>query len=81
MDLPRVDKNEQKRRVEVLMRISDEKLKQFYQQHAHDAAVVLWEAKREKAADGSMLMAGWTENYRRVTRPYEASLVNTFQAI
>lgn len=81
MDLPRVDKNEQKRRVEVLMRISDEKLKQFYQQHAHDAAVVLWEAKREKAADGSMMMAGWTENYRRVTRPYEASLVNTFQAI
>lgn len=79
MDLERVSKPEQKRRVDVLMEISARKLAGFYEAHKGEQGVVLWEGKREKGEDGSSLMAGWTENYIRVTAPYAKEKINTFE--
>lgn len=79
MDLERVDKQEQKRRVEVLMAISDKKLKAFYEEHKGEEAVVLWEEKKGKNENGEALMSGWTENYIRVSAPYKKDKINTFE--
>jgi len=81
MDLLKVKPQEQKRRVEVLMQISQRKLDAFYREHQGDQAVVLWESGREKDAEGNALMAGWTENYIRVTAPYEKEKINTFENV
>lgn len=81
MDLPKVKPQEQKRRVDVLMQISKQHLEAFYRDHQGDKAIVLWESGREKDADGNALMSGWTENYIRVTAPYDRSCINTFEHI
>lgn len=81
MELERVSKQEQKRRVDVLMEISAQKLAAFYEAHKGEKGVVLWEGKREKGEDGNSLMAGWTENYIRVTTPYCKEKINQFETI
>ena len=78
MDLPRVTPQEQKRRVEVLMQLSEQKLRAFYERHRGEQAVVLWESGREKDEEGNRLMAGWTENYIRVSAPFDKQKINTF---
>lgn len=78
MDLPRVKPQEQKRRVEVLMQLSEQKLRAFYERHRGEEAVVLWESGREKDEEGNRLMAGWTENYIRVSAPFDKQKINTF---
>lgn len=79
MDLERVNKQEQKRRVEVLMSISDQKMHDFYAEHKGEEAIVLWEEKKERNEKGEMLMSGWTENYIRVSAPYQKDKINTFE--
>ena len=86
MDLPRVSNEEQRRRVEVLLRLSESKLAAFYAAHRGEQATVLWEA----AGKGNMLtqnstrqktMSGWTENYIRVSAPYQKEKINQFEQI
>jgi len=81
MDLMKVRPQEQKRRVDILMQISQQKLHAFYEVHKGEEAIVLWEGGREKDAEGNALMAGWTENYIRVTAPYAKEKINTFERI
>ena len=76
MDLIVVPQKERERRSKELHAISDRKTAQFYQEHAGDEAVVLWE---EKKSEG--LMYGFTENYIKVSRPYDKTKVNTFERI
>lgn len=76
MDLPIVPKDEQHRRVDVLLRLSEDKLKAFYLKHRGTQATVLWEG----ACKGRQ-MAGWTENYIRITAPYNEKKINTFEKL
>ena len=76
MDLPRVPKDEQRRRVDVLLRLSEQKLADFYAKHRGTQATVLWEAGSK-----GKLMAGWTENYIRVTAPYDKQKINQFEIL
>jgi threonylcarbamoyladenosine tRNA methylthiotransferase MtaB len=65
---------ERKRRSDVLHVLSDEKTKQFYEQQIGKTGLVLWESRQK---DDNMV--GFTNNYIRVERPFEKSLVNTIQ--
>ena len=76
MDLCVVPKSERQRRSKVLHEISETKTKTFYEQQQGREAIVLWESKKE----GDM-MAGFTENYVKVHRPYDKGKVNTFEEI
>ena len=76
MDLCVVPKSERQRRSKVLHEISEAKTKTFYEQQQGREAIVLWESKKE----GDM-MAGFTENYVKVHRPYDKGKVNTFEAV
>ena len=76
MDLYVVPKAERQRRSKILHEISEEKTSTFYAQQAGREAVVLWESKKE----GDM-MAGFTENYIKVYRPYDKEKVNTLERI
>ena len=76
MDLYVVPKAERQRRSKILHAVSEEKTRAFYAQHAGRKAVVLWESKRE----GDQ-MAGFTDNYIKVYRPYDKAKVNTFEEV
>ncbi len=73
---PIVPQKERKRRSEVLHALSEQKLSAFYTRNRGKKGTVLWESKRE----GDM-MAGFTENYIRVMRPYDKERVNTFEDV
>jgi len=84
MDLCVVPTKERKRRSDLLHEISSKKLKDFYAAHEGDEAVVLWESKRERndsTQSPTYLMAGFTENYIRLVRPYDPSRINTFERV
>lgn len=81
MDLPRVSAKEQKRRVGVLMALSEQHHAAFCDAQKGKQALVLWEGKREKGPLGETLMSGWTDNYVRVYEPYDKDKVNTFDSI
>ena len=74
MDLPVVPPAERKRRSDVLHRVSTDKQQAFYAANKGQRLTVLWESKNSKGQ-----MAGFTENYIRVTAPYEPQKVNTFE--
>ena len=76
MDLEVVPQKERERRSKQLHAISARKTAAFYQTHAGFPATVLWESKK---ADG--LMYGFTENYIKVSCPYDKTKVNTFERI
>lgn len=71
-----VPKAERQRRSKIMHEVSEEKTKAFYAQQAGREAVVLWESKKE----GDM-MAGFTENYVKVYRPYDKKKVNTLETV
>ncbi|MBO6006011.1 MAG: MiaB/RimO family radical SAM methylthiotransferase, partial [Paludibacteraceae bacterium] len=71
-----VSADEKKRRSAELHEISERKIKDFYQSHQGQKATVLWENTNKNG-----YMFGFTENYIRVTTPYDKTLVNTFQAV
>ena len=73
LDVCIVPKAERQRRSRILHEISEEKTKTFYAEQIGREAVVLWESKKE----GDQ-MAGFTENYVKVYRPYDRAKVNTF---
>ena len=76
MDLEIVPLKERERRSKQLHEISARKTATFYHEHAGDEATVLWESNKK---DG--LMYGFTENYIKVSCPYDRSKVNTFERI
>ena len=76
MDLYVVPKAERQRRSKILHEVSEEKTRAFYAQHAGRTSVVLWESKKE----GDQ-MAGFTDNYIKVHRPYDKAKINTFEKV
>ena len=76
LDVCIVPKAERQRRSKILHEISEEKTRTFYANQAGRELVVLWESKKE----GDQ-MAGFTENYVKVHRPYDKAKVNTFEVI
>jgi threonylcarbamoyladenosine tRNA methylthiotransferase MtaB len=76
LDVCIVPKTERQRRSKILHEISEEKTKTFYAEQIGREAVVLWESKKE----GDQ-MAGFTENYVKVYRPYDRAKVNTFEVV
>lgn len=73
---PVIPMKERKRRSERLHALSAKKLEAFYEAHIGDKARVLWEAKEQGGR-----MSGFTENYIRLQRKYDASLINTFEDV
>ena len=76
LDVCIVPKAERLRRSKILHEISEEKTRTFYANQTGREAIVLWESKKE----GDQ-MAGFTENYVKVYRPYDKAKVNTFEVI
>ena len=76
LDVCIVPKAERQRRSKLLHEISEEKTHTFYANQTGREAIVLWESKKE----GDQ-MAGFTENYVKVYRPYDKAKVNTFEVI
>lgn len=76
MDLPVVPMEERHRRSQILHALSEAKLQAFYAANRGCHATVLWESKRQGDR-----MFGFTENYIRVSRPYEREKVNVFEQI
>ena len=76
LDVCVVPKAERQRRSKILHEISEEKTQTFYANQVGRQAIVLWESKKE----GDQ-MAGFTENYVKVYRPYDKEKVNTFEVI
>ncbi len=76
MDLAVVPQKEREARSKELHAISARKTEAFYREHAGDEATVLWESKK----DGN-IMYGFTENYIKVSCPYDRAKVNTFERI
>ncbi len=81
MDLYVVPKKERERRSRELHQVSADKLTAFYRAHAGEQATVLWESKRIKVSDNEYRMEGFTENYIRVSRPYDKSKINTYETL
>lgn len=73
---PVVDSGEKKRRSQLLLQLSDEKLMQFYASQLHTSHKVLWESAQRKG-----MMYGFTENYIRVASPYDAERINALQDV
>ena len=76
MDLAVVPAAERKRRSDILHRLSEQKTKAFYAANAGRQVIVLWESRNSKGQ-----MAGFTDNYIRVTTDYNPDRVNTFETI
>ena len=76
LDVCIVPKAERQRRSKILHEISEEKTRTFYANQTGREGIVLWESKKE----GDQ-MAGFTENYVKVYRPYDKAKVNTFEVI
>lgn len=70
-----VPAKERKRRSDVLHELSERKLRAFYEKHKGEKAMVLWE---EGTKGDEQLMHGFTENYIRLSRPYDERLINCF---
>lgn len=76
MDLEVVPQKERERRSKQLHEISARKTAAFYKEHEGCQALVLWESAKK---DGRMF--GFTENYIKVSCPYDRAKVNTFERI
>jgi threonylcarbamoyladenosine tRNA methylthiotransferase MtaB len=84
MELEVIPQKERERRSRVLHAISDKKTKAFYAAHEGYEGTVLWESKKvesPKSKDERPLMYGFTENYIKVSCPYDRTKVNTFERI
>ena len=81
MDLEVVPQKERERRSKQLHEISARKTEQFYREHEGETATVLWESGKGERANGEKLMYGFTENYIKVSCPYDKQKINTFERI
>ena len=76
MDLEVVPLKEREQRSRQLHAISARKTEAFYKEHEGYPALVLWESAKKNG-----LMYGFTENYIKVSCPYDRAKVNTFEHI
>ena len=76
MDLEVIPPKERERRSKELHAISARKTAAFYAEHEGYPATVLWESSKK---DG--LMFGFTENYIKVSCPYDKAKINTFEQV
>jgi threonylcarbamoyladenosine tRNA methylthiotransferase MtaB len=76
MNLEIVPQCERESRSKQLHELSAHKTETFYREHAGYEATVLWESAKK---DGKMF--GFTENYIKVSCPYDKTKVNTFERI
>lgn len=67
---------QRKERNQRLRLLSEKKRNQFYRSHIGSQRRVLWEAKEK---DG--MMQGYTENYIRLHRPYDAQMINQIEDV
>jgi len=67
---------ERKRRSEVLHALSNDMTTHFYNAQINKEVHVLWESRHKEDK-----MVGFTNNYIRVERPYDKTLVNTIQSV
>ena len=86
MDLEVVPMKVRHQRSEELHKISEQKLQAFYEVHKGQTATVLWEGKKVHPTpllpySPTPIMYGFTENYIKVSRPYDKAKVNTFETI
>lgn len=81
MDLYVVPQKERERRSQLLHAISARKTETFYREHEGYEATVLWEAGNGRKANGERLMYGFTENYIKVSCPFDKTKINTFERI
>ena len=84
MDLEVVPQKEREQRSKQLHAISAKKTEAFYKEHEGYQALVLWESKKVESRNSkveSPLMYGFTENYIKVSCPYDRAKVNTFERI
>ncbi|MBR1770269.1 MAG: tRNA (N(6)-L-threonylcarbamoyladenosine(37)-C(2))-methylthiotransferase MtaB [Bacteroidales bacterium] len=72
----RVPMEERRKRSEILQNLALKKKKEFYKQNISLLTSVLWE---ENEKDGKMY--GFTENYIRVSTPFDAAKTNTTEKI
>ncbi|MDR1679011.1 MAG: tRNA (N(6)-L-threonylcarbamoyladenosine(37)-C(2))-methylthiotransferase MtaB [Prevotellaceae bacterium] len=71
-----VSADDKKRRSEMLHHLSNQKLHDFYTSQIGCDASVLWESTRKGNA-----MHGFTENYVRVSAPFDKSKINTVEKL
>jgi len=81
MDLLVVPQKERERRSKQLHAISARKTEAFYREHEGYEAVVLWEAGNGRKENGEKRMYGFTENYIKVSCPFDKRKINTFERI
>ena len=67
---------ERKKRSDILHLLSDKKTQSFYESQMGKTYPVLWESRHNGEN-----MVGFTNNYVRVERPYDKSLVNTVEMV
>ncbi len=72
----KVNPQDKKKRSDILHELSDKKLHGFYASQIGKQAKVLWESTKR----GDQ-MHGFTENYVRVTAPYQKDLINEMQTV
>ena len=80
-DLEVVPQQERNRRSKILHEISELKLKAFYEAQLNKEHIVLWESRRVAGHSGNAAiayMSGFTENYVKLTVPYDRSKINCF---
>jgi threonylcarbamoyladenosine tRNA methylthiotransferase MtaB len=66
-----IEFSERKRRNKMLRILSAKKLRQFYEQHLNREFTVLFEHENKNG-----IMHGFTENYIKISHPFDETLVN-----
>lgn len=70
----KIPMNIRRQHSQALHEISDRKKKAFYESQIGKERTVLWESTLHSTPTGDM-MQGWTDNYIRLQRPYDESLI------
>ncbi|MBR6686457.1 MAG: tRNA (N(6)-L-threonylcarbamoyladenosine(37)-C(2))-methylthiotransferase MtaB, partial [Paludibacteraceae bacterium] len=72
----KVEESEKKRRMQIMLPLSEEKLKTFYTSQVGTKRKVLWESTNKNG-----IMCGFTENYVKVQCPFCAEKINQIEVI
>ena len=72
----KVEENEKKRRMQIMLPLSEEKLKTFYSSQVGTERKVLWESTNKSGK-----MCGFTENYVKVQCPFNAEKINQIEIV
>ena len=72
----KVEENEKKRRMQIMLPLSEEKLKTFYSSQVGTERKVLWESTNKSGK-----MCGFTENYVKVQCPFNADKINQIEIV